>query len=50
MEDILIKLLQTSSKSNEIKDKFKVEYVELKDDLEQIKLNLRKLVVNIKVL
>ena len=42
MKEILNKLLESSNKSIEIKDKFFVEYVELVNDLDLIKLNLIK--------
>lgn len=42
MKDTLISLLDTQNKRMEINDKFLVEYVELKDDLDLIKLDLRK--------
>ena len=42
MKDLLLKLLETSNKSLEIKDKYLVKNVELKDNLDLIKLTLHK--------
>lgn len=42
MKDLLLKLLETSNKSLEIKDKYLVKNVELKDNLDLIELTLHK--------